>query len=271
MYGRSLALAVLALLCCGVEASAQQDAQAWLERCRDRAQDSERAVYCEVRPSTLQLGAAGLAVDASPNGGVVVRGGPVRAAEISARIQVQAATDDAARGLAQRVRVETGGGRVRSEGPTTGNGESWSVTYYITVPQRTNLELGTVNGPVSVHDVSGRLQVETRNGPLQLERLAGDVHARTRNGPLTVVLSGARWDGVGLDAATTNGPVRLIVPEGYGAELEVGTERGPFDAQFAMPVTLTGRFRGRFTTTLGEGGPPVRVLTTNGPFRIARP
>jgi hypothetical protein len=263
-------LAPIALLS-SAPAAAQQTDQQWLAECERQAERSDRAVYCEVRSSTIPLAAAGLVVDAGPNGGVIVRGGNVRVAEVSARLQVHAESAAAAAALARQVRVVGGTGSLHSEGPERSSGESWSVTYYVTVPHRTNLDLATVNGPASVADVSGRIRVETRNGPLRLEHLAGDVHARTRNGPLTVVLDGRQWDGAGLDAETVNGPVRLTVPDDYSATLELGTERGPMNVDFAMPVTVVGNLRGTFTTMVGEGGTRVRVVTSNGPFSVRRP
>jgi glucose/arabinose dehydrogenase len=269
-HGYTMMLAAITLLS-AAPASAQQTDQQWLAECERQAERSDRAVHCEVRLSTVPLAAAGLAVDAGPNGGIIVRGGNVRVAEVSARLQVQAESDAAAAALARQVRVLGGTGSLRSEGPERSGAESWSVTYYVTVPHQTNLDLATVNGPASVADVSGQIRIETRNGPLRLEHLAGDVHARTRNGPLTVVLDGQQWDGGGLDAETVNGPVRLTVPHDYSATLEFGTDNGPMSLASALPITVTGDLRGRFTTMLGEGGNRVRVVTSNGPFSVHRP
>jgi hypothetical protein len=83
-----------------------------------------------------------------------------------------------------------------------------------------------------------------------------------------VELSGTQWDGAGLDAETVNGPVTLTVPSGYNAELETGTVNGPFTSDVPITMTIRGRVGRPFIGTLGQGGPPVRVLTTNGPVRI---
>jgi DUF4097 and DUF4098 domain-containing protein YvlB len=95
--------------------------------------------------------------------------------------------------------------------------------------------------------------------------------ARATNGPLSVKLTGDRWRGAGLDAQTVNGPVRLEIPEGYSAELEVATTHGPVDIDF--PVTLQGTHPGQpqhFKTRLGSGGAPIKVTTTNGPLSVGR-
>jgi len=81
-------------------------------------------------------------------------------------------------------------------------------------------------------------------------------------------LTGDTWEGTGLDLETTNGAVRLRVPEDYSARLETGTVNGGIDIDF--PVTVTGRIGREFSTTLGGGGPLVRAETTNGQVRISR-
>jgi hypothetical protein len=42
------------------------------------------------------------------------------------------------------------------------------------------------------------------------------------------------------------------------------------DVAFPMTVTISGRVKDRISTTLGSGGPPVRVVTTNGPMTVRR-
>ena len=110
--------------------------------------------------------------------------------------------------------------------------------------------------------------LEARNGPVALRGVSGDVRARTQNGPLTVNLDGERWTGKGLDAETTNGPVSIRIPDGYSARLETGTVNGPMRIDF--PITLQGSIGRRIETTLGQGGPTIRAVTTNGPVTIRR-
>ena len=144
----------------------------------------------------------------------------------------------------------------------------YAVSYVIYVPRRMDLRVVTSNGPLSVHGVTGRMDLRAHNGPVDLGGLGGDVRARAENGPLAVRLSGSRWNGEGLDAETTNGPVDLSLPDGYRATLTAGTVNGPMDVD--VPLTVRGRFPRQFTTELGGGGAPVRVVTTNGPVHIHR-
>ena len=130
------------------------------------------------------------------------------------------------------------------------------------------LDLRTSNGPIAVNGVTGEIRLEAHNGPIALRGVGGSVHGRADNGPITVALEGDRWNGEGLDVETRNGPVTLTIPEGYNARLETGTVNGPMNID--IPVTVQGRFPRQFTTDLGRGGAPVRVVTTNGPVTVRR-
>jgi DUF4097 and DUF4098 domain-containing protein YvlB len=87
---------------------------------------------------------------------------------------------------------------------------------------------------------------------------------------LSVDLIGTKWEGTGLDARTQNGPADLRIPANYNAKIEFGTVNGPMDVGFPMTVTISGRVKDRITTTLGSGGPPIRVVTTNGPMTVRK-
>jgi DUF4097 and DUF4098 domain-containing protein YvlB len=159
---------------------------------------------------------------------------------------------------------------VYATGPDLERREWWSVSYRINVPRRNDLDLSATNGGITIVGVNGNLRFDTTNGGVKLQDVGGRVNGETRNGGLTVVLSGSRWDGDGLDVATNNGGVTLEIPSEYNAQLETGTVNGGLNIDF--PITVQGELTGRrgLTTTLGSGGPPVRVRTTNGGVRIRR-
>ncbi|HSJ23923.1 MAG TPA: hypothetical protein VK929_04500 [Longimicrobiales bacterium] len=269
---KTLLVTLFSVLAAGAApALAQQDDMEWQRNCERQAQRSERAVACQVRPLTTTMAAGALSVDAGQNGGISVAGSTARTGSdvrFSARIQAQAATAERAAEIADAVRIRATPGRISAEGLVTYSGESWTVSYHVEVPGEANLELQAVNGPLAVRDVNGRIRAVTVNGPVVLDNLAGEVHVRAQNGPLTVRLAGARWDGAGLDAETRNGPVSISMPDGYSAALETGTVNGPMST--SIPLTVVGQVRrgGYIRTTLGSGGAPIRVVTTNGPATI---
>jgi hypothetical protein len=267
----SLAAAALAALALHPHPATAQDdddnATDWVSRCQRWNRGNDRATFCEQRET--RIAAPGmLTVDGRENGGVSVRAWDGADVLVRQRIQAWAPSTEQARSIAAQVRVHTAGGEIYAAGPENSRGRGYAVSYVIFVPRRTDLRLTANNGPVAVRGVSGRMELRVTNGPLALADVGGDVHARATNGPLDVVLSGSRWEGAGLDAETTNGPTTVNVPAGYNATLTAGTVNGPMDVE--IPVTVQGRFPRQFTTQVGSGGAPVRIVTTNGPVVVRR-
>jgi DUF4097 and DUF4098 domain-containing protein YvlB len=268
-----LAAAALTLPISAIRAQDSDDE--WLDDCRHdswRDRDS-RAKHCEIRESGFKGPVRGgaLTVDPGMNGGVDIIAWDRDSVAVTARIQVNARSEDDADAIAKDIRIEAGGRAISARGPEAGRRhQGWSVSFVVYVPRRTDLSISTENGPLSVHEVTGRMDLSTQNGPLSLSGVAGDVHAHAQNGPLSVRLTGDRWEGTGLDAETQNGPAVLRIPDDYNAKLDFGTVNGPMNLEFPITVTIHGRITDRVSTTLGQGGPPVRVVTTNGPMSVRR-
>jgi hypothetical protein len=238
--------------------------QGWCDRDRGGG-DRERS--CEVLTTTLQAPKR-ITVDGGTNGGVNVSGWDRSEVQIRAKVWADAGSEVRAQEIEKAVRIRVDGGRISADGPDTGRRERWGVSYELMVPRAMDLDLETRNGGVSVTDVSGDIRFQAMNGGVHLARVGGDVRGRTMNGGLTVELAGDHWEGAGLDAQTTNGGVKMVVPENYSAELVTGTVNGGLNIDF--PVTVRGRIGRQLRTTLGEGGAPIRVTTTNGGVRITR-
>lgn len=268
---RILTFALLALS--GSAAAAQDfDSEDWLDRCRRDESRDDKAKACEVRELALKPQRGPLSIDPDVNGGVSVVAWDRDSIAIFVKVMAWARSDDAADALVRDVEVVAQGSTIRAAGPSpSGRGQSWSVSFHVYVPRRTDLTARTTNGPLEVDGVKGTLDLAAHNGPVSLVGVAGDVRVRVQNGPLHVELDGDRWDGAGLDAETVNGPAVLAIPAGYSARLETGTVNGPLTIRFPLTVTIQGRMPERLSTTLGQGGAPVRVVTTNGPMVIRRP
>ena len=184
-------------------------------------------------------------------------------------IQTQAETDADAVAIAKQVAINSTGGSIGATGPARDDGRaSWSVSYEVLVPRRTDLSLLARNGGLSVEGVNSQMDLETTNGGISLTDVDGNVRGVTSNGGVTVSLSGDRWSGTGLDVRTTNGGIHLNLPENYSAVLETGTVNGHLDLGF--PITIQGSLDRRVTTQLGAGGATIRATTTNGGVSVRR-
>lgn len=235
--------------------------------CDDAGDDRDSETFCEVRELT---GAKPTVLDVTnqPNGSIRVVASTRRDVLVRARVTARARTEAAARDIGRDVRVSFEGGRVRATGPDVGRRESWSVSYRIDVPATIDMNLETSNGSIDVTGVTGRIRAESSNGSVRLADLGGDVRAVTSNGSLRIVLDGTTWSGSGLEATTSNGSVRVDMPSNYNAELVAGTSNGSIDID--VPVQVTGRISRRVETTLGKGGPTLRVQSSNGSLTIRR-
>jgi DUF4097 and DUF4098 domain-containing protein YvlB len=260
-----IAAAFILLVPLAARAQDEDRAQNWLKNCRYRG-NYDRAHFCELRNITLRPGVK-ISVDGQENGGVAFYGWDRNEVKVVAMIQTNADEDSEAAALAKQIRINTDGGRISAEGPSSLSRRWWSVSYEIYVPRRSDLEAVTRNGGVSAADVEGELDLHASNGGIRIENVAGDVHGETTNGGVSALLSGTSWRGKGLDLRTTNGGVNVTIPHGYNARLETGTTNGGMRVDF--PITVQGMIGRRIQTQLGSGGPLVRVMTTNGGVRIS--
>jgi DUF4097 and DUF4098 domain-containing protein YvlB len=226
-----------------------------------------QVTHCEICEQTLGF-AGQLSIDAGANGGVSVKAWD--GAGVLVRSKIEASAEDAGRAsaLASQIRVDVSAGEVSASGPEASRGHGWSVAYEVFVPRQADLKLKTLNGAISISDVRGNIQFGAVNGAVSLKRLAGSVEGHTENGALNIELAGDRWDGVKLDARTTNGGINVSMPERYSAHFETATVNGTLSLN--IPTTMRGETGKRVVTDLGSGGPTVHVETTNGGVTVKR-
>ena len=171
MLGRSVGRRLMVAAC-----AASAGAQEWRvvpgdDWCNDRDGDGNRARFCEVRETTLRPSGA-VSVDATPNGGIWVTGGDGGAVRLRAKVLAVADSDEAAREMASQVRIRTSG-TISAEGPDTRSREWWTVSYRLTVPARTDLDLRSHNGGITLTGVRGRTEFTTMNGGVKSPTPAG--------------------------------------------------------------------------------------------------
>jgi len=222
---------------------------------------------CEVREATIKADWKTITVDGGVNGGISVEGWNKNEIRIRAKVKAWDRDEEDARETLEEIVIKTERETIVAKGPKLrGDKRGWSVSYELMVPKKSNLDLETLNGGISIEDVEGEIVAEAVNGGLKLSQLAGDVDVHTTNGGVSVELHGKAWQGRGLEASTTNGGVKVWIPEDYNADLETGTVNGSVD--FDFPVTVQGKISKRIRATLGDGGPKIRIVTTNGGVKL---
>lgn len=238
---------------------------AWCQEALRNNDDDDRERVCEVREFTLPRGS--VAAETS-NGSVRVTGEDRGDILVRALVMAHARSEERAREVLKAVTISTSG-EIQADGPRrSGDRTGWWVSFRIQAPKSTDVRLRSSNGSLSVTGVKGAMRLRTSNGSIRLMDVGGDVEADTSNGSVNATVSGSSWDGAGLNVTTSNGSVRLTLPDGYNARLVAGTSNGSINVDF--PVTVRGRIGRDIDTNLGSGGPALRLRTSNGSVRIQR-
>ena len=236
--------------------------------CRDGSSFFSKSA-CEVRELTINETWKKITVDANPNGGIKVEGWDKDSILIQARVQPNAGSEKEAEEILSEIDIQTDGNKIHANGPKYfGSKKSWSVSYALKVPLKSNLKLSALNGGISIDDVSGDINAKTVNGGVALKKVSGDVECDTLNGGIFAELDGERWKGKGFEAKTTNGGIKVKVPENYSADLEASTVNGGIHIDF--PIKIQGWIKKNIDTKLGDGGPPITLKTVNGGVSVEK-
>jgi hypothetical protein len=251
---------------------------------RIRFDDRDAVVRSEERTLTKSE-AAVLQVQPHRNGGVQVVGWDKDTYSVTACKAAARSSDEAERTLAQ-IKMSIENGKVSTSGP--GDEEEWTVYLLIRTPKSSSIDMDTMNGPISLYDVDGKLTARAQNGPISLKNFSGDaeitavngpisvegskgnVRIRTENGPISVALEGKTWSGTGLSADAKNGPVTLMVPSGYESSFVVeSTNYAPVSCKASICDNARKTWDDEHRRIeYGNAPAMIRLSTVNGPVSV---
>ncbi len=251
---------------------------------RIRFDDQDAVVRSEERTVT-KAEAAVLQVHPHSNGGVQVVGWDKETYSVTA-CKAAAGSGDAAERILSQIKMNIEHGRVSTDGP--GDEEAWTVELLIRAPKSASIELDTMNGPISLYDVNGKLMARATNGPISLNNFSGDaeitavngpinlkgsngnVRIHTENGPISVALEGKTWSGAGLTADAENGPMTLTVPSGYQSSFVVeATNNAPVNCQASICDNARKTWDDEHRRIeYGNAPAMIRLSTVNGPVSV---
>ena len=243
----------------------------------------EAVVQSETREIT-KAEASTLRVTADQNGGIDVQGWDNDTYSVTLCKGAEDGND--AQAILDQIHMSFQNGNLGVAGPSSH--QHWAARLLIRSPKAAALELSLLNGPLSLHQVDGQIQVHAmngpvsvvgcsgeldlnaQNGPLTLEDNRGKQRVQVQNGPVTLALSGDSWDGAGLDAEAGNGPLHVRVPSGYKSGVLVLSQgHSPFECR--ATVCSEGRKTwddDHKQIEFGSGPTLVRVSTVNGPVSV---
>jgi hypothetical protein len=237
------------------------------------------------------------------NGRTRLRGEDRDDIEVIASKHARAESEEAARRMIRDIRVnafESGGGlEIEVEIPSRWNRHG-TANLDIVLPRDVapsvtsangKISLRSMNAPVharssnggvSIQDVvgdievyasnakccfartRGRIRARSSNGKIELTDHAGAVDASTSNG---VIKASVEELGDGILLATSNGRIVLELPEEVDAEVDIRVENGVIRTARELS-TQTRESNGRVRGTLGKGGTPIKLRTSNGTISL---
>jgi len=223
------------------------------------------------------------------NGSIAINGADVADCNLTATIIARAATEEAARKLAEHVKIklEPFGNKLTAkiQKPTFMMNQSVTVNLDVTVPNQTDLQLITHNGAVEISNITGQTNATTHNGKITTEQLSGttrlrthngsitceevsgDIQLRTHNGSVKAFYSEAASPVCNVSIITHNGGVEFNAPKSFSAEVEASTYNGSIKTN--LPITVIGKVSKRkLTGTIGTGEGKLHLETHNGSIKI---
>jgi len=226
-------------------------------------------------------------------------------ADVEVRLQkvARAESESAARRLAESIRLacseSEAGLDLEIETPRRWNRRG-SVNLEIRVPRGTRLEVLASNGKVSVEALHAAVRARSSNGAVQIDDVEGDIEVQSSNarvgcsgcrGRLTARSSNGKIEIAShrgsIDAATSNGLIRaslaelrgplvlatsngrisLELPETVDADVDARVDNGIIRNQRSLD-RCTHSSGGRLGGTLGRGGIPIKLRTSNGSISL---
>jgi len=226
---------------------------------------------------------------------------------------LRARSDEDARRLAERVEVRVGQEGDRIDVQTLYPESDWSfwgeaevlVHINILAPVKSDLDVSTSDGLLTVSGFSGDLRLSTEDGDLSVSACSGvarvsaedgdvsvrdfrgDVDAGIEDGDLSVEgtlgrLSADAEDGdvdvrllegsvmtADWRVEVADGGVRIHVPDGFAADLDVDTDDGSIDID--LPATAAELSEGKLRGSMNGGGHRLVIRTEDGSVRLSKP
>jgi hypothetical protein len=134
-----------------------------------------------------------------------------------------------------------------------------------------HVDADTSNGRIVVDSVVGNCQLDTSNGNITVRQAHGSVEGTTSNGSISVEAMPTAADKIVL--RTSNGSIRVIVPEDLPADLHLNSSNGRARARLGSASWTTAthsnsttwgtRFE-EFKASINGGGCRIDARTSNG-------
>ena len=242
-----------------------------------------------VRLST-PLEAGSIVIAQTSFGSIKVRGADVSDCNVTAKIRVQAPSEDEAKEIADQVEIllESDGKTltIKVDKPKLGNNRSVGVSFDIIVPRKTQLDCSTSFGAIKFADIAGDVKGKTSYSSVDCRDVVGaievgtsygnincsgitssDIVASSSFGNINIKCSEASDAELSAKITTSYGNIDFDGPNGFSGEVDLSTSFGAIKTD--IPVTVKGSLsRDRVKGRVGDGGGKLSLKTSFGSIRI---
>ena len=133
--------------------------------------------------------------------------------------------------------------------------------------------INTTSGELAIDDVVGDVTIQSVSSEIKITR-AKSAHVRAETTSGEVTYAGSIEANGTYDFSTHSGDIRLAIPAGTGANLELQTFSGDITSSFPMMLQPGDRSRSqrgkRMQFTIGSGGARISAQTFSGDITIER-
>ena len=203
-------------------------------------------------------------------GSINVTGLDVTDCNVIATITVKAPTEEEAKELADQIKIKLDQDgntlTVRTEKPRTKKRRSISISFDITVPEQTVLELGSDVGKIRVSNITEKIKAKTNVGQITCKEISGDIDLKVDVGGVKVVYSKAAPAACSAVISTDVGSIELTTPPNFSATVYAETDVGSIRTD--LPLTVRGKISKNLHGTIGAGEGELRLKTDVGSIRI---
>ncbi len=243
------------------------------------------------KTETFDFGVGGtLSVAGAPNGSIRVEGWSKNEVEISAEIEIRAATeaelDEIAKVTTYILEETTGRVGIISVGthdkkflkkavkkfPKNLIGLPFKIDYVIKVPQYCDLEIDGGKGDLFIAGIEGAMKINFLESNAVINLIGGSVNATFGGGTVDVNVPVRSWRGRFADIQMAIGTMNVSLPAGLNAEVDATILRtGKIDNTYSefRPKTRKDIFTEKLITAKsGVGGIPLKFTVGDGNLNI---
>ena len=203
-------------------------------------------------------------------GSINVTGLDVTGCNVTATITVKAPTEEEAKELADQITIglEQDGETltVKIQKPRTKKRRLISISFNITVPKQTALELGIDVGKIQISNITETIKAQTDVGQITCKEIAGDIDLKADVGTVKVVYSKTAPATCSIAISTDVGAIDLTTPPNFSAVVDADTDVGSIRTD--LPLTVKGKIGKSLHGTIGDGEGKLYLRTDVGSIRI---